>query len=54
MAEEGTQILKGICPKCEKTYCRWAPKNPIHQACQDCGSQLEINEIGNEAANLHT
>jgi uncharacterized OB-fold protein len=36
--------MKGKCPKCGARYYGWALKEPVHQYCDECGSELDVYE----------
>ena len=36
--------MKGKCPRCGARYFGWALKEPVHQYCDECGSELEVYE----------
>ena len=35
--------MKGKCPRCGARYYGWVLKE-VHQYCDECGSELEVNE----------
>jgi uncharacterized OB-fold protein len=36
--------MKGKCPRCGASYFGWVLKGPVHQYCDECGSELDVNE----------
>ena len=40
--EKRTMALKGVCPKCGRTYYGWALGNPDNQRCEKCKCELVI------------
>jgi uncharacterized OB-fold protein len=44
LERRGTGLMKGKCPRCGARYYGWALKGPVHQYCDECGSELDVNE----------